>query len=187
MGCCCCGFSSWAERHPYYPYQLRSWSDSSETTLLWPHDRRCVCHPDFYRAYVLGLSMSQSTSSSYISAPRPGETTWIWLIKIVTGPLLILVLILHLIVNHYIGSLPSGLMTYDDVVRYFQNPIIPAIEILFLMTVVTHSLIGLRGIILDMNPSRRVLSAVTWFLSLLGVFSVVYGIWLALTIASKGG
>jgi len=131
--------------------------------------------------------MSQSTSFSSISAPRPGETTWIWLIKIVTGPLLIVLLILHLIVNHYIGSLPSGLMTYDDVVRYFQNPIIPAIEILFLMTVVTHSLIGLRGIILDMNPSRRVLRVVTWFLSLLGVSSVAYGIWLALTIATKNG
>jgi succinate dehydrogenase / fumarate reductase membrane anchor subunit len=131
--------------------------------------------------------MSQSTSSSYISAPRPGETTWIWLVKIVTGPLLILVLILHLTVNHYIGSLPSGLMTYQDVVRYYQNPIIPAIEILFLITVVTHSLIGLRGIILDLNPSRQVLNTVTWFMSFLGIFAVAYGVWLALTIASKGG
>jgi succinate dehydrogenase hydrophobic anchor subunit len=131
--------------------------------------------------------MSQSTSSSYMSAPRPGETTWIWLVKIVTGPLLILVFILHLTVNHYIGSLPSGLMTYNDIVRYYQNPIIPAIEILFLITVVTHSLIGLRGIILDMNPSRAVLRAINWFFSLLGVFSVIYGIWLVLAIASKGG
>jgi succinate dehydrogenase membrane anchor subunit len=130
--------------------------------------------------------MSTSTSSSYVSAPRPGETTWIWLIKIVTGPLLILVLLLHLIVNHYVGSLPTGLMTYDDVIRYYQNPIIPAIEILFLITVVTHSLIGLRGIILDMNPSRQVLRAVNSLLSLIGVTSVVYGIWLALTIAAKG-
>ena len=128
--------------------------------------------------------MSQSTS--YMSAPRPGETTWIWLIKIITGPLLILVLILHLIVNHYIGSQPDGLMTYDDIVHYYQNPIIPAIEILFLITVVTHSLIGLRGIILDMNPSRQVLRFTTWFFTLLGIFSVGYGIWLALTIASKG-
>ena len=130
--------------------------------------------------------MEQSTSS-YVSAPRPGETTWLWLVKIVTGPLLILVLILHLIVNHYIGSLPSGLMTYNDIVHYYQNPIIPAIEILFLITVVIHSLIGLRGIILDMNPSRAVLRVVTWGLSLFGVFSVGYGIWLVLTIASKGG
>jgi succinate dehydrogenase / fumarate reductase membrane anchor subunit len=131
--------------------------------------------------------MSQSTSSAYVTAPRPGETTWIWLIKIVTGPLLILLLILHLIVNHYIGSLPSGLMTYDDIVRYYQNPIIPVIEILFLATVVTHSLIGLRGILLDMNPSRTILTVINWFLSALGIFSVAYGIWLALAIASKGG
>ncbi len=130
--------------------------------------------------------MSQTTSSTYGSSPRPGETTWLWLIKIVTGPLLLVLLILHLTVNHYLGSSSSGLMTYDDIIRYFQNPIIPAIEILFLITVVTHSLIGLRGIVLDMNPSRRVLSAVTWLLSLLGVASVIYGIWLALTIASIG-
>jgi succinate dehydrogenase hydrophobic anchor subunit len=130
--------------------------------------------------------MSQSTSASYVSGPRPGENTWIWLVKIVTGPLLVIVLGLHLTVNHYLGSVPTGLMTYDDVIRYFQNPIIPAIEILFLITVVTHSLIGLRGIILDMNPSRNTLSIVTWLLVILGVSSVLYGIWLALTIASKG-
>jgi succinate dehydrogenase hydrophobic anchor subunit len=130
--------------------------------------------------------MSQSTLSSSVSGPRPGENTWIWLIKIATGPLLVLVLILHLIVNHYLGSMKSGLMTYDDVVAYFQNPIIPAIEILFLVTVVTHCLIGLRGIILDMNPSRTILKIVTWLLAILGVSSVVYVIWLALAIASKG-
>lgn len=130
--------------------------------------------------------MTQTTSPSYVSGPRPGETTWLWLIKIVTGPLLLVILGLHLIVNHYMGSLPSGLMTYEDVVAYFQNPIIPAIEILFVVTVVTHSLIGLRGIVLDMNPSRSTLKIVTWFLAVLGVSSVGYGIWLALTIASHG-
>jgi succinate dehydrogenase / fumarate reductase membrane anchor subunit len=79
--------------------------------------------------------MSQSTLSTYVSRPRLGETTWVWLIKIVTGPLLVLLLILHLTVNHYLGSTSSGLMTYDDVIMYYQNPIIPAIEILFLVTV----------------------------------------------------
>lgn len=130
--------------------------------------------------------MTQSTSPSYISGPRPGENTWIWLIKIVTGPLLVLVLILHLTVNHYLGTTDSGLMTYQDVIQYYQNPIIPAIEILFLVTVVTHSLIGLRGIILDLNPSRNILSIVTWLLVILGVSSVGYGIWLAVAIASQG-
>jgi succinate dehydrogenase hydrophobic anchor subunit len=130
--------------------------------------------------------MSQSTLSSPVSGRRPGENTWIWLIKIATGPLLVLVIILHFAVNHYMGSMSSGLMTYDDIIAYYQNPIIPAIEIIFLATVVTHCLIGLRGIILDMNPSPKVLNLVTWLLVVLGVFSVGYGIWLALAIASQG-
>lgn len=130
--------------------------------------------------------MSQTTLSSSGSGPRPGENTWIWLIKITTGPLLLVVLILHFTVNHYMGSTSSGLMTYEDVIKYFQNPIIPAIEILFLVTVVTHSLLGLRGIILDMNPSRNILNIVTWLMVILGTSSVAYGVWLALTIASKG-
>ena len=131
--------------------------------------------------------MSQSSSAPYLPTPRPGETTWIWLIKMITGPLLVVLLALHLLVNHYLGSSASGLMTYEDVIHYFQNPMIPVIEILFLITVVTHSLIGLRGIVLDMNPSRPILRIVTWFLSSLGILSIAYGIWLALTIASKGG
>jgi succinate dehydrogenase / fumarate reductase, membrane anchor subunit len=130
--------------------------------------------------------MSQSIPSSPVAGPRPGENTWIWLIKIVTGPLLLVVLGLHFTVNHYMGSMSSGLMTYEDVIQYFQNPIIPAIEILFLITVVTHSLIGLRGIVLDLNPARGTLNVVTWLLVILGVSSVVYGIWLAVTIASLG-
>ncbi len=129
--------------------------------------------------------MTQSISS-YVSAPRPGENTWIWLIKVVTGPLLVIILGLHLAVNHYLGTMTSGLMTYNDVIQYYQNPIIPTIEIIFLVTVVTHCLIGLRGIVLDMNPSRNVLSLVTWLLVILGVSSVGYGIWLAVAIASQG-
>jgi len=130
--------------------------------------------------------MTTPSSFKPVSGPRPGETAWLWLIKIITGPLLLVVLALHLIVNHYLGSTSSGLMTYDDVIAYFQNPLIPAIEILFVVVVVTHSLIGLRGILLDMNPSRRVLSIITWLLALLGATSIAYGVWLALVIASKG-
>jgi succinate dehydrogenase / fumarate reductase membrane anchor subunit len=130
--------------------------------------------------------MSQSTLSSPVSGRRPGENTWLWLIKIATGPLLVLVIGLHFAVNHYMGSMSSGLMTYEDVIAYYQNPIIPIIEIVFLATVVTHCLIGLRGIILDMNPSRSVLKIVTWLMVILGVFSVGYGVWLAFAIASQG-
>jgi succinate dehydrogenase / fumarate reductase membrane anchor subunit len=130
--------------------------------------------------------MSQSIFSSRTSGPRPGENTWTWLLKITTGPLLLVILTLHFIVNHYMGSMSSGLMTYDDVIRYFQNPLIVAIEILFLVTVVTHSLLGFHGILLDMNPPRALLVLSTWLHVILGISAVAYGVWLALTIASLG-
>jgi succinate dehydrogenase hydrophobic anchor subunit len=80
----------------------------------------------------------------------------------------------------------GGLLTYADVIAYYQNPLIPAMEILFLATVVTHSLIGLRGIILDLKPSRSILKVIDWIFVIVGISAVSYGTWLALTIASKG-
>ncbi len=130
--------------------------------------------------------MENSVRSTQVSAPRAGETTWLWLIKIATGPLLVLVIILHFTVNHFVGE-ASGLMTYAQIVQYYRNPIIPAIEIIFLITVVTHCLIGLRGIILDLKPSSSTLKVLDWIFILVGVGSVVYGIWLALAIAAQGG
>jgi succinate dehydrogenase hydrophobic anchor subunit len=72
------------------------------------------------------------------------------------------------------------------VIAYYKNPLIPAMEICFLAAVVTHSLIGLRGIILDLKPSRSALKAIDWILVILGITAVSYGTWLALTIASTG-
>ena len=125
-----------------------------------------------------------TANTQNISAPRSGENTWLWLIKIITGPLLLVLLGIHLVVNHFIGE--TGLLTYADVVAYYQNPIIPIMEICFLIAVVTHSLSGLRGIILDLKPSRNILKVVDIILVIAGVSVIIYGTWLALVIASKG-
>jgi succinate dehydrogenase hydrophobic anchor subunit len=126
--------------------------------------------------------MAQNTQ--YVSTPRTSENTWLWMIKILTGPLLVILLFIHLLVNHFLGQ--TGLLTYADVVAYYRNPIIPIMEILFLATVVTHSLIGLRGILLDLNPARRLLKVIDGGLILLGIAAITYGIWLVLAIVSKG-
>jgi succinate dehydrogenase / fumarate reductase membrane anchor subunit len=126
-----------------------------------------------------------SANTQNISAPRSGENTWLWLVKILTGPLLLILLGIHLVVNHFIGA-AHGLLTYADVVAYYRNPIIPIMEILFLATVVTHSLSGLRGIILDLKPSRNILKMIDIFLVTFGISVVVYGFWLVIVIVSKG-
>jgi succinate dehydrogenase / fumarate reductase membrane anchor subunit len=116
--------------------------------------------------------------------PRSGEGAGLWFLKILTGFLVIVVLIIHLIVNHLIVE--GGLLTYADVVRYYQNSIIPIMEIAFLIFVVTHALMGLRSVLLDLHPSNNILRLINYGLVVLGVGSIAYGIWLVLVIVSKG-
>ena len=116
--------------------------------------------------------------------PKSGEGAWLWFIKVVSGLLVLIVLVIHFIVNHFVA--PNGLLSYLDVLRYYQNPLIPIMEILFLVFVVSHSLIGLRGIILDLKPSRTVLTVVNWVLAIFGVAAIIYGSWLITAIVAKG-
>ena len=128
--------------------------------------------------------MTQDFPSQTPPPLNSGENVWLWIVKILTGPLLVILLFIHLIVNHYIGQ--NGLLTYADVVAYYRNPIIPIMEICFLAIVVTHSLLGLRGIILDLKPSRVILKIINWAFVIFGITSVSYGVWLILVIVSKG-
>jgi succinate dehydrogenase / fumarate reductase membrane anchor subunit len=117
------------------------------------------------------------------SAPKAGENTWLWLLKILTGALIVILMFVHFIVNHLVAE--GALMTYADVIAYFSNPGIVLMEIIFLIVVVSHALIGVRSIILDLNPSRKLISVTDWIFVVVGVVSIGYGIWLALEIASR--
>ncbi len=119
------------------------------------------------------------------SAPKSREGAWLWLFKIVSGLLILVVLMIHLVVNHFLGE--QALLTYADVIAYFSNPIVPVMELFFLVFVVTHSLVGLRSIILDLKPSDGVLKAVDGVLVLGGAAAVVYGFWLMFAILRNGG
>jgi succinate dehydrogenase hydrophobic anchor subunit len=112
------------------------------------------------------------------------EGAGVWLFKVLAGLLIVVVLGLHFVVNHLVA--PGGLLTYADVIAYYQKPLVLVMEGAFLILVVSHSLVGLRSILLDLNPSDRILRIVTWFLWLAGIFAVVYGIWLLIVVSSQG-
>ena len=117
------------------------------------------------------------------SKPKRREGMWLWLAKIFGGFMIIFLLAIHFLVNHLFA--PNGLLTYDDVIRYYSNPIIPVMEIGFLAFVVSHSLIGVRSIFLDLNPSDKLLRIVDGLLLIIGIVSIVYGIWLIITLALR--
>lgn len=116
------------------------------------------------------------------SVPKTREGTWLWLFKIISGLLIVVLLGVHFLVNHLLA--PQGLLSYEEVIRYFDNPIVPVMEVGFLVFVIAHSLTGLRSILLDLNPSDKLLRAADVVFILAGVGFTVYGIWLAWVIAS---
>jgi succinate dehydrogenase hydrophobic anchor subunit len=118
-----------------------------------------------------------------ISSPKHNEGIWLWLYKIIAGLLVIVVLGIHFVINHAIA--PGGLLTYEDVIRYYKVPIIPIMEGFFLVIVVTHSLLGLRGILLDLNPIQKIRRAIDWSFTLFGTAAIVYGIWLLVVLANR--
>ncbi len=118
------------------------------------------------------------------SSPKAGEGSWLWLVKIVSGALVIVLLLIHFLVNHFLA--PEGLLSHADVVAYYQNPVVMIMEALFLIFVVSHSLTGLRGIILDMNPSSGTMRILDTLMVIVGVVSVVYGVWLLTAVAAWG-
>jgi len=115
---------------------------------------------------------------------KPNEGYALWLYKIIAGCFIFVLLVIHLIVNHLVA--PGGLLTYMDVLQYYTIPIVPIMEIAFLLFAVSHSLIGIRSIILDLNPTISVLRYLDWFLIVLGIGASVYGIWLVLVLVSRG-
>lgn len=113
---------------------------------------------------------------------RNSETGWIWAVKQVSGVLVFVLIIVHLIANHLVVE--NGLMSYKDVVAYLSNPWIAMMESIFLLVVVSHSLLGLRSVILDFNPAGKVMKFMDPAFILIGILASVYGIWLTITVGS---
>ncbi len=108
-----------------------------------------------------------------------------WIAQALSGLLLLLLLGSHMVANHYVAE--GGLRDYDAVVAYLSHPLIRAWEVLFLVVVTAHALLGLRSILLDLGPSpaqRRWIDRGLW---LLGVGTVLYGVWLTWTLTGGAG
>lgn len=119
-----------------------------------------------------------------ISRPKSREGAWLWLVKIITGLFIVVILLIHFVVNHLIA--PGGLLTYADVIAYYQIPIVPVMETVFIFLAVIHSLLGLRSIILDLKPSDGLLRTIDIAFISLGAVSIVYGVWLIVVLVGRG-
>jgi succinate dehydrogenase hydrophobic anchor subunit len=117
-------------------------------------------------------------------APSNHESALLWFIKILAGGLILVFLVIHFIANHLVA--PGGLFTYSDVVAYYQNPAVLIMEGCFLTFVVIHALLGVRSVLLDLNPSPIFVRIINIGLIGLGIVTIIYGIWLLVTVSALG-
>jgi len=99
-------------------------------------------------------------------------STWLW--QVFTGVGLVILLGLHLIANHFIAK--GGLRNFADVVVYLRSPIFLVLEVLFLVVVATHAMLGVRAILMDFGLSDRAEKRLSQSLTLVGVLTVGYGL-----------
>jgi succinate dehydrogenase hydrophobic anchor subunit len=109
----------------------------------------------------------------FAQEPKP-TASWLW--QVFTGVALVLLLGLHLIANHFIAK--GGLRDFADVVAYLRNPVFLVLEALFLVTVTTHAMFGVRAALLDFGLSQRTEKLLSQILIGAGILTVGYGLWL---------
>lgn len=105
--------------------------------------------------------------------PR-ASTTWLW--QAGTGMALLFLVGAHFVAQHFVAA--GGLRNFSDVVTYLHVPVILVLEVSFLVVVTTHALLGVRSILFDLGLSEDSERRVTRVLTVIGVLTVSYGIWL---------
>ena len=117
-------------------------------------------------------------------ASRWTKGSVLWLLQAASGLMLILVLGLHMIAQHFVVE--GGLRTYADVIAYIANPLIFALEVIFLLVVTLHAFLGLRAVLLDLGLTPSVARVLDAFLALAGIATLIYGIGLFAAIQAQG-
>ena len=118
--------------------------------------------------------LTQEMMENPFAKEPKASSTWYW--QIITGIALVLLLGLHFIANHFIAQ--GGIRDYADVVSYLRNPIILVWEVLFLIVVATHAMLGIRAIVMDFGISAQAEKRLSQALTIVGVLTVAYGLWL---------
>ncbi len=103
-------------------------------------------------------------------------TTLRWMLQASLGVMLVVLLAVHLIVNHWVA--PQGLLSYADIIRYYDVPGIAWMEGLFLLTVTIHCALGIHSILLDLNLRPHIMRLLTSLLVLASIAAITYGVWL---------
>lgn len=120
-----------------------------------------------------------------IGTERRGRQTLVWRATASTGVALIVLITVHMVAHHFVVHETGGLRSYRQVLEYVANPVMFTIELLFLVVVTVHAMLGLRSVLFDLATGERARAWISRALVVLGVVTVAYGVTLIVTLASR--
>jgi succinate dehydrogenase hydrophobic anchor subunit len=110
----------------------------------------------------------------------PTRAGMFWLVKAITGVLLVGFLGLHLVAQHFLVE--GGLRDYSAVVAYLRHPVALVAELGLLATVVVHAALGVRAVLVDMLPGERAMQRAEWVIRIIAVLALVYAVGLTVIV-----
>lgn len=111
------------------------------------------------------------------------QQSFAWLGQAVSGVLLTAILGLHMYFQHFQAA---GLLNAGEVIGHITSPLIFGLEILFIIVVTYHALLGVRAILFDLSLAEATRRKVSLDLTILGGLTAGYGVILAILIRSQG-
>ena len=120
-----------------------------------------------------------------MSTTRTTGGGWGWVLQVVTGAALFVLVVLHLVAQHFVEDAPGGLRDHASVLDYLTSPALLTLEVAFLVAVTWHAMLGLRSILLDLGLRAAVRRRVTVAVSVLGGLTLVYGVGLLVVLLSS--
>ena len=120
------------------------------------------------------------TTATVTRERKANRAASVWMTQAISGLLLIVILAIHMIAHHCVVE--GGLRDYEQVLAYVQNPLVFALELVFIVVATVHALLGVRAVILDIGLSEGAKRTLNWALAIIGAITLVYGIWLAISL-----
>jgi succinate dehydrogenase hydrophobic anchor subunit len=109
----------------------------------------------------------------------------VWRATAFTGIALLALVTVHMVAHHFVVESVGGLRTYDQVLDYIANPVIFAIESVFLVVVTVHAMLGLRSVLFDVATGERARAWISRGLVALGALTIAYGLILIGVLAAR--
>jgi succinate dehydrogenase hydrophobic anchor subunit len=117
-----------------------------------------------------------------LETKQQGRQSLGWIGQAVSGILLIVIVVLHMFFQHFEAQ---GLLRAGQVVEHVSSSAIFWLEILFVLVVTYHALMGVRAILFDLRLTDATRRKISVGLTILGVLTAVYGVALAILIRSQ--